>query len=341
MKGRKTFSIAFFLLSILLLFSENLPAQRKEAKYPPYQVKSILLRRIPRHFEWPPGSPVNKPNTPFILSVIGQNPFENWLDDLFSRKEIKKKKVEVRYINKVEEIDDTHLLFIARTSRKELNRILDYTSNRPILTVSDTEDYADRGVNVNIIPTEQSTFKLEINEATVRRAGLAIKQTMFKDKVEVIKSYDEALEKAMALERLASESSWPDTAMAPADSSFKIVVLGANPFGSNLSRVFRRKKIHDKRVNIRFVPTVQTVGTAHLLFISNNKSNQLAGILTNFKNKPVLLVADTKGFATRGVHVNFFVDVNVQAEINVSALMGSGVSINRDYINMSRRVTGK
>lgn len=343
LKKQEKYCVALFMFLMLFLFIEDVTAQQK-VQYPPYQVKSIILRRIPKHFEWPPGSGVSNQNTPFVLSVIGKNPFDKWLDVLFSRKKIKNKPVQVRYINDVKDIPGTNLLFISETSRKELSKILEYVEYKPILTVSDTEGYGDRGVNVNIMETvEKGAAKLllEVNETTTRRAGLAIKPTMFKDKVEVIQSFNPSLEKAMALENLAMKCKWPSTAMSPPDSPFNIVILGANPFGSNLSRVFKKIKIHDKRIELQYFPNVTDIAVAHIVFISGSKSTQLPRIINNFKNKPVLLVSATDGFAEQGVHVNFFIDVNVKAEINLAALMSSGVSIDRDYINQSRRVSSQ
>jgi len=136
--------------------------------------------------------------------------------------------------------------------------------------------------------------------------------------------------KAAFLERITRFVEWPEeTAIADTTKSFVLGIIGENPFGPVLGQLYDTQKIKNKVVEIRPVSKKSEIENCHLLFIAHSKEKELADILSETKNKPVLTVGDTGGFAERGVLVNFTVSDNkIKLEINETAVRESGLLIN-------------
>lgn len=121
--------------------------------------------------EWPDNSSITDTTTPFILGIIGKSPFDSILEDFYASQKIKDKTVEIRYFSDLKDISDCHLLFIAKSKRRELSDILNITKDKPILTISDTEGWAKKGVLINLY-FAQNSVRFEINEDAVKESGL-------------------------------------------------------------------------------------------------------------------------------------------------------------------------
>jgi len=138
-----------------------------------YTVKAAFLERFTRFIEWPESSAIADTSKPFILGVIGKNPFALILEEFYANQKIRNKKVEIRYFSSPDGIEKCHLLFISHSSKNQLSRILSRTRNKPILSVSDTKKFAEEGVLINFYIVENK-IRFEINESAARKSGLSI-----------------------------------------------------------------------------------------------------------------------------------------------------------------------
>ncbi|HPG38092.1 MAG TPA: YfiR family protein [bacterium] len=144
-----------------------------------YSVKAVYLERFTRFMQWPSNIALEDTTQEFILGVIGDNPFENKLEEIYTEQKIKNKKVKLVYYQNVSQIEECHLLFIARTDNDKLFKILSYCSNKPILTVSDTGGFGGYGVHINFYISDNKV-KFEINEKALHKAGLKCSYLLLK-----------------------------------------------------------------------------------------------------------------------------------------------------------------
>ena len=138
-----------------------------------YTIKAIFLERFTRFTEWPEESEINDTIKPFVISVIGKNPFGNIMEETYSTQKILNKNVEIRYISKIDQIEEINILFISKSKEKELSKILSYTKDKPILTVGDTKGFAEKGVMINFY-LSSGKLRFEINESAVKEPGLSM-----------------------------------------------------------------------------------------------------------------------------------------------------------------------
>ncbi len=77
----------------------------------------------------------------------------------------------------VDSIPGCHILFIGKVSEDDLSDILAFTEHRPIVTISDTEGFAEEGVLINLY-RDGNRLGFEINESAVRESGLAMSYSL-------------------------------------------------------------------------------------------------------------------------------------------------------------------
>ena len=147
----------------------------------------------------------------------------------------------------------------------------------------------------------------------------------------IFTTHKEYFVKAVLLQKISRYITWPEkSGMSDTSKSFVIGVIGKNPFGSILEDSYSsgKWKIKKKKVKIKYFASPGEIKECHLLFISKSEKKNLSNILSFIKNKPVLVVGDTKGFAQKGVHINFYQSgKKLRFEINPIAAQEALLSI--------------
>ena len=159
---------SMWMTLLILILGLQMPCFGQEKEY---RVKAVFLEKFTRLIKWPDTSDVSDTSKPFVIAVIGKNPFGSILETTYVKQKIKGKRVEIQYISKPDEIVGCHLLFISSSNRETLSEIISLTQDKPILTVSDSEGFAEEKVLINFYLSGNKT-KFEVNERAVHKSGL-------------------------------------------------------------------------------------------------------------------------------------------------------------------------
>ncbi len=144
-------------------------AARPEARTPTeYEVKAAFIYNFARYVQWPGGSEQNKP---FVIGVIGKDPFGPVLDDVVRGQSVQGRAVVVRRFQKIEHITNCDMLFVSGPESDHLQRIFDALDSAPVLTVGDMDKFAELGGMINLI-TEDNHIRFEMNVQAIERSGL-------------------------------------------------------------------------------------------------------------------------------------------------------------------------
>jgi len=157
------------LLCSILLAAQFAGAQG--AGLTEYQIKAAFLYNFAKFIEWPADMGV------LNLCIIGDDNFGRDIDDL-ERKTAAGKILSVERIKSVQEIKKCRILFISSSENERLDSILTAAQGLNILTVGDTEGYAERGVIINFYK-EQNKIRFEINKDAAERSGVKISSKLF------------------------------------------------------------------------------------------------------------------------------------------------------------------
>lgn len=154
-----------FFLFILLLYV-HLSAYESEDK-----LKVVIAGKVAKYTDWE-----NKNYSKFKITIL-HNPYNSLFDETFLGKKIKDKEIEIEYINSLDELQETNMLYISTADAKELETILKQVQGKGILTVSDIRGFAEKEGIIQIYFVSQKV-KLKINLDVARRENLKISSSL-------------------------------------------------------------------------------------------------------------------------------------------------------------------
>jgi hypothetical protein len=137
-----------------------------------YQVKAACIYNFTKFVEWPPEA-FSNPSSPFVIGVIGDDPFNGELQRAVQDKDVCGRKFVVRHLRNADEARSCQILFISRSERKSIGDILAAVSTLPVLTISETDRFVQSGGIINFL-LEQNKVRFEINAAAAKKAGLKV-----------------------------------------------------------------------------------------------------------------------------------------------------------------------
>ncbi len=174
--------IGWVCILVLLLAPNPGAAVKPPIAVSEHELKAVYLERLTRFIEWPAGHEVSQPSKPFVIGVIGIDPFKGVLPSIFNNQRIKGKPVQVLRIRDPADrraVTRTHLLFIGKLNNKDLQVLLDMAREESILTVSDTPGFGEFGVMVNFF-VDDDRLRFEINPKPVHQAHLDISYVLLR-----------------------------------------------------------------------------------------------------------------------------------------------------------------
>jgi hypothetical protein len=142
------------------------------------QVQAVFLFNFSRFVEWPPQT-FTAPDVPFVIGILGSDPFGGRLDEAVRGEQIDQHPLLIRRYRNVSEIGDCQILYIDRSAGPDLPRILAALDHRSTLTVSDVDGSSQRGVMIQFT-TENSRIRLRINVESARASGLTISSKLLR-----------------------------------------------------------------------------------------------------------------------------------------------------------------
>lgn len=158
----------FIPMMLFILFINLSYAQVSE-----YEYKAAFIERFTRFVEWPSEIENNNFNDTFKIAVLGKNPFNTSLNELFAELKIKGQSVEIIYTDKTNDVLDANLVFISSSENKRIKESLEIISKEPILIVSDSKGFCERGTHINMFE-DGNYIRYEINDSAIVNSGLRV-----------------------------------------------------------------------------------------------------------------------------------------------------------------------
>lgn len=132
-----------------------------------YRLKAAFLYNFAQFIEWP-GTEVRKP---FVISILGQDPFGHNIDAL-REGNVMDRPIEVRRIQRPEDAAGSEMIFIAEPPGK-LRSILDKLRYEDAVTVGETADFVENGGIIRL-KLESNKVRFEINKKAADEKGIKI-----------------------------------------------------------------------------------------------------------------------------------------------------------------------
>lgn len=146
--------------------------------------------------------------------------------------------------------------------------------------------------------------------------------------------------KAAFLFNFAKFVEWPAATFPETNSPIIFGVMGESPFGKVFEDTVRDKKINNRPVIVKPVPTPQEGKTCHILFINPSEKNRLPEIVEAVRSSSVLTVSETEQFIQSGGIINFMRENNkIRFEISDDAARRAGLKISSKLLSLAVRPT--
>ena len=117
--------------------------------------------------------------------------------------------------------------------------------------------------------------------------------------------------KALFLYTFATLIDWPEDYRK---GNFVIGVLSTNTDVYNeLNTKYKGKSIGSQEIVVEKYASKSDIVKAHILFLGEDKSDQISAVTTHLKTKSTLLVTEKEGYLSKGAVINFVLDGNKQA----------------------------
>jgi len=172
--GRRSGLVAILLAAGLMAPA---PIARAEAA-PEYQVKAAYLYYFATFVDWP-AQALARHGDDFVIGVLGEDPFGPLLEETLRGKTAHDRRFVVKRFTRVKDALESNILFVSTSEEERLPFILKTVEGAQILTIGETEGFAERGGQIGL-RTEGGKVRFQVNVAAAEQAGLRISSQLLK-----------------------------------------------------------------------------------------------------------------------------------------------------------------
>ncbi len=170
MQFRKIIFFALLFGSILLQVTFSGFAQNSQPTE--YQLKAAFIYNFAKFIDWPTTAFADE-KSPFIIGVLGDNPFGNNLERVIAGKDINARPIVLRPFRNAKEATQCQLLFISNSVADKLPEIFKTLRGIAVLTVGENEKFIEKGGMVRFVE-ESKRIRFQINDEAAKVAHMKI-----------------------------------------------------------------------------------------------------------------------------------------------------------------------
>jgi hypothetical protein len=143
-----------------------------------YQVKAVFLFNFTQFVEWPAGAFTDE-KAPFVIGVLGRDPFGANLDEAVRGERVGSRELVVRRYDSLDKLGDCQILFVSDLSSERPTELAAALQGRSVLTVGDAQGRAGRDVVIGFV-SDRNRIRLRINLKAAQDAGLVISSKLLR-----------------------------------------------------------------------------------------------------------------------------------------------------------------
>jgi hypothetical protein len=141
-----------------------------------YKLRVAYLYNFSRYFAWPAEAFVAA-GEPFVIGVLGEDPFGVTLNKLEGKRFGEQRKITVRRFSTWEQCDPCHMLYV---SSSEVGLSGAESGRRPLLIVSELNHGDTLGSTIRFYRDSDGTIGFEIDLEAVKRRNLEVDAKLLK-----------------------------------------------------------------------------------------------------------------------------------------------------------------
>jgi hypothetical protein len=149
-------------------------AQPAAAQVDERALKAAYLFNFIQFTQWPV-----PPDEPFRLCVLGRTPLDEQLAQLEGKQVLAGLHISVRHVVLRDSLAGCHALYLDDSQRGQADEVLGKLGSAPVLTITDSDGLADRGLMIEIHKRD-ARLGFEVNLKMARRANISFSARMLK-----------------------------------------------------------------------------------------------------------------------------------------------------------------
>jgi len=133
---------------------------------------------------------------------------------------------------------------------------------------------------------------------------------------------------------------WPAARFADENSPIVIGVLERNPFGDELEKIVKGRRVNGRAILVKLINTADEVSAVHLLFVPTGK--EITVPAAAWRNASVVAVGESERFAALRGTITFVLEgTKVRFAINLESAEQSGLTISAELLKLAVDVRRK
>ena len=167
--------VAFKIITIIFIVFTFLVPEASGKSVDEYQLKAAFIERLTRFVEYVPEQ-ANIGDI-FTITILGDNPFGTYLDEMYGNNKILGKRVVINYINQLDQIEYPDILYVGIDKHDKIEQVLDRVLGMQVLTITDSDVYHRSGVVLNM-KLVKDKLRFEIDIYAAQRQGMKFSRVL-------------------------------------------------------------------------------------------------------------------------------------------------------------------
>ena len=143
-----------------------------------YKVKAAFLYNFAQFVEWP-ASAFDSDDSPVVIAIVGDDPFNGSLDRAVTGKTIGSRNVIVRHFAFGSDLTRCHVLFVPALPDGKTAEVLSKVMDHPILTVGESDNFPWAGGCIRFF-LEDNKERFEINLDSADRSRIQVSSKLIR-----------------------------------------------------------------------------------------------------------------------------------------------------------------
>lgn len=168
----RSMAARFMAILVLLGLASSAPAQQAVKRD---ELKAAFVFQFANYVQWPESS-FKDAESPIVIGIVGNDAMVKTLTTSVRGKTVGARGINVVDVSTKEAAESCHILFTQYSDERDEKRVdeyLSYTRTKPILTVSDDDNFTEEGGIIRLFEKDNK-LRFEINVDEAERSGLTI-----------------------------------------------------------------------------------------------------------------------------------------------------------------------
>jgi len=136
---------------------------------------AIAIYNFSRYVDWP----ADQSSQDFRIDIVGHKSVFEKMKEISTGRKVGNRNIAVRYLESIEKITDSEILFVGFWQSKELPKIADKIKSKHTLLITEKEGLIDDGSAINFV-IRNNAIKFEIKKSNILKYGLILSETLEK-----------------------------------------------------------------------------------------------------------------------------------------------------------------